>query len=82
MLSHQIVLKWETKSKAPRVMSRAGGAAVVSGNVAYFNSAVRYVHNGLVERAVQTFKEGMKRSKFGTQNARLAFSAEVSDHTT
>ena len=31
--------------------------------------------NGLVERAVQTFKEGMKRSKFGTQNARPSFSA-------
>ena len=28
--------------------------------------------NGLVERAVQTFKEGMKRSKLGTQNARLS----------
>ena len=39
LLSHQIVLKWETRSKAPRVMSKAGGAAVVSGNVAYFNYA-------------------------------------------
>ena len=44
LFSHQIVLKWETRSKAPCVMSTVGGAAVVSGNVAYFNYVITDVH--------------------------------------
>ena len=42
LLSHQIVLKWETQSEAPSCMRR--GTAVVSGNVAYFNYAGPDVH--------------------------------------
>ena len=37
--------------------------------------------NGLVERPVQTFKEGMKRLKSGTLNTRLSLFAEVLDYS-
>ena len=46
-------------------MSRAGGAAVVSGNMAYFNSAVRYVHAYHVDEDKWTSLPECTRQYFG-----------------
>ena len=63
LLSHKIVLKWETRSKAPQVMSR--GTAVFSGNVAYFNYAVRYVRAYHVDEDKWTRLPDCTQARFG-----------------